>query len=101
MLPRLASERIIVEDTHNAHLEVHEACFERFHGRRCPQGSGGRRRFRAREPGHGPFDDVVDRGGTVSDPQGSDRIHQDVPIASATGDNSDSASSFDDVPADP
>lgn len=35
---------------------------------------------------------------TVSDPQGSDRIQQDVPTASATGDNSDSASSFDDVP---
>jgi len=34
----------------------------------------------------------------VSDPQGSDRIQQDVPTASATGDNSDSASSFDDVP---
>jgi hypothetical protein len=34
----------------------------------------------------------------VSDPQGSDRIQQDVPTASGTGDNSDSASSFDDVP---
>jgi hypothetical protein len=34
----------------------------------------------------------------VSDPQGSDRIQQDVPTASATGDNSDSASGFDDVP---
>ena len=34
----------------------------------------------------------------MTDPQGSDRIQQDVPTASATGDNSDSASSFDDVP---
>jgi hypothetical protein len=34
----------------------------------------------------------------VSDPQGSDRIQQDVPTASGTGDNSDSASGFDDVP---
>jgi hypothetical protein len=45
-----------------------------------------------------PGDDVVDRGGTVSDPQGSDRIQQDVPTASGTGDNSDTASGFDDVP---
>jgi hypothetical protein len=43
-------------------------------------------------------DDAVDGGGTVSDPQGSDRIQQDIPTASGTGDNSDSASSFDDVP---
>jgi hypothetical protein len=37
----------------------------------------------------------------VSGPQGSDRIQQDVPTASGTGDNSDSGgtgSSFDDVP---
>jgi hypothetical protein len=34
----------------------------------------------------------------VSDPQGSDRIQQDIPTASATGDNSDTGSSFDDVP---
>jgi hypothetical protein len=39
----------------------------------------------------------------VSGPQGSDRIQQDVPTASSTGDNSDaggttSGSSFDDVP---
>ena len=39
----------------------------------------------------------------VSDPAGSDRIQQDVPTASSTGDNSDtggttSGSSFDDVP---
>jgi hypothetical protein len=39
----------------------------------------------------------------VSGPQGSDRIQQDVPTASGTGDNSDSSgtvtgSSFDDVP---
>ncbi len=34
----------------------------------------------------------------MSDPQGSDRIQQDVPTASGTGDNSDPSSSFDDVP---
>jgi hypothetical protein len=39
----------------------------------------------------------------VSGPQGSDRIQQDIPTASGTGDNSDaggttSGSSFDDVP---
>ena len=39
----------------------------------------------------------------MSGPQGSDRIQQDVPTASGTGDNSDvggstSGSSFDDVP---
>lgn len=34
----------------------------------------------------------------MSDPQGSDRIQQDVPTASGTGANSDLASSFDDVP---
>jgi hypothetical protein len=39
----------------------------------------------------------------VSAPQGSDRIQQDVPTSSATGDNSDAGgtvtgSSFDDVP---
>ena len=35
----------------------------------------------------------------MSDPQGSDRIQQDVPTASGTGDNSDSGTdSFDDVP---
>jgi hypothetical protein len=34
----------------------------------------------------------------VTDPAGSDRIQQDIPTASGTGDNSDSASSFDDVP---
>ncbi|MGY1651276.1 hypothetical protein [Geodermatophilus sp. SYSU D01119] len=34
----------------------------------------------------------------VTDPQGSDRIQQDVPTASGTGDNSDSGSSFEDVP---
>jgi hypothetical protein len=46
-------------------------------------------------------DDVVERGGTVSDPQGSDRIQQDIPTASGTGENSDSGatgSSFDEVP---
>jgi hypothetical protein len=35
----------------------------------------------------------------MSEPRGSDRIQQDVPTASATGDNSDSGTdSFDDVP---
>lgn len=35
----------------------------------------------------------------MTDPAGSDRIQQDVPTASGTGDNSDSGgSSFDDVP---
>ena len=35
----------------------------------------------------------------MSDPQGSDRIQQDIPTASGTGDNSDSGTdSFDDVP---
>jgi hypothetical protein len=35
----------------------------------------------------------------VSGPQGSDRIQQDVPTSSATGDNADTgASSFEDVP---
>ncbi|MGY1771461.1 hypothetical protein [Blastococcus sp. SYSU D00813] len=34
----------------------------------------------------------------MTDPQGSDRIQQDVDTASATGDNSDSGSSFEDVP---
>jgi hypothetical protein len=34
----------------------------------------------------------------MTDPQGSDRIQQDVPTASGTGANSDLASSFDDVP---
>jgi hypothetical protein len=34
----------------------------------------------------------------MTDPAGSDRIQQDVPTASGSGDNSDSASSFDDVP---
>jgi hypothetical protein len=35
----------------------------------------------------------------MSDPGGSDRIQQDIPTASGTGDNSDSGTdSFDDVP---
>ena len=34
----------------------------------------------------------------MTDPQGSDRIQQDVPTSSATGDDSDSGSSFEDVP---
>ena len=34
----------------------------------------------------------------MTDPQGSDRIQQDIPTASGTGANSDLGSSFDDVP---
>ena len=34
----------------------------------------------------------------MTDPAGSDRIQQDIPTASATGDNSDTGSSFEDVP---
>jgi hypothetical protein len=34
----------------------------------------------------------------MTDPAGSDRIQQDVPTASGTGDNSDTGSSFEDVP---
>ncbi|MGY1693242.1 hypothetical protein ACI79C_19530 [Geodermatophilus sp. SYSU D00697] len=34
----------------------------------------------------------------MTDPQGSDRIQQDIPTASGTGDNSDTGSSFEDVP---
>jgi hypothetical protein len=35
----------------------------------------------------------------MTDPRGSDRIQQDVPTASGTGDNSDvGTDSFDDVP---
>jgi hypothetical protein len=34
----------------------------------------------------------------MTDPAGSDRIQQDVPTASGRGDNSDSGSSFEDVP---
>ncbi|SFF21006.1 hypothetical protein SAMN05216574_1105 [Blastococcus tunisiensis] len=34
----------------------------------------------------------------MTDPQGSDRIQQDIPTSSATGANSDLDSSFDDVP---
>jgi hypothetical protein len=35
---------------------------------------------------------------TMSDPAGSDRIQQDIPTASGTGDNSDTGASFEDVP---
>ena len=35
---------------------------------------------------------------TMTDPAGSDRIQQDIPTASGSGDNSDSGSSFEDVP---
>lgn len=34
----------------------------------------------------------------MTDPAGSDRIQQDIPTASGSGDNSDLGSSFDDVP---
>jgi hypothetical protein len=34
----------------------------------------------------------------MTDPAGSDRLQQDVPTASATGDNSSVGDSFDDVP---
>ena len=34
----------------------------------------------------------------MTDPPGSDRIQQDVPTASGTGDNSSVGDSFDDVP---
>jgi hypothetical protein len=34
----------------------------------------------------------------MTDPAGSDRIQQDIPTASGTGDNSDTGSSFEDVP---
>ena len=35
---------------------------------------------------------------TMTDPAGSDRIQQAVPTASGRGDNSDTGSSFEDVP---
>ena len=35
---------------------------------------------------------------TMTDPAGSDRIQQDIPTASGSGDNSDTGSSFEDVP---
>jgi hypothetical protein len=34
----------------------------------------------------------------MTDPAGSDRIQQDVPTASGTGDNADTGTSFEDVP---
>ncbi len=34
----------------------------------------------------------------MTDPPGSDRIQQDVPTASGTGDNSSTGTGFDDVP---
>ena len=34
----------------------------------------------------------------MTDPAGSDRLQQDVPTASGTGDNSSVGDSFDDVP---
>jgi hypothetical protein len=43
-------------------------------------------------------DSGSDRRLSVSDPQGSDRIQQDIPTASGTGDDSSTGSGFDDVP---
>ena len=34
----------------------------------------------------------------MSDPEGSDRIQQDIPTASGSGDNSSTGTGFDDVP---
>jgi hypothetical protein len=34
----------------------------------------------------------------MTDPAGSDRLQQDIPTASGTGDNSDTGSAFEDVP---
>jgi hypothetical protein len=34
----------------------------------------------------------------MTDPPGSDRLQQDIPTASGTGDNSSTGSSFEDVP---
>ena len=34
----------------------------------------------------------------MTDPPGSDRIQQDIPTSSGTGDNSDTGASFEDVP---
>ena len=34
----------------------------------------------------------------MTDPAGSDRIQQDIPTASGTGDNSSTGSAFEDVP---
>jgi hypothetical protein len=34
----------------------------------------------------------------MTDPAGSDRIQQDIPTASGTGDNSSTGTGFDDVP---
>jgi hypothetical protein len=34
----------------------------------------------------------------MTDPAGSDRIQQDIPTASGTGDNSSTGSGFEDVP---
>ena len=34
----------------------------------------------------------------MTDPAGSDRLQQDIPTESATGDDSSTGSSFDDVP---
>jgi hypothetical protein len=34
----------------------------------------------------------------MTDPAGSDRIQQDIPTASGTGDNSSTGGSFEDVP---
>jgi hypothetical protein len=38
------------------------------------------------------------QGSAMTDPAGSDRIQQDIPTASGTGDNSSTGSAFEDVP---
>jgi hypothetical protein len=41
---------------------------------------------------------AIDRRTTMTDPAGSDRIQQDVPTASGSGDNSSTGTGFDEVP---
>ncbi len=55
-------------------------------------------RFRGTTAGMATCDSGVGQEAPVSDPQGSDRIQQDIPTASGTGDNSSTGSGFDDVP---
>ena len=43
-------------------------------------------------------DSAVGQEALVTDPQGSDRIQQDVPTASGSGDDSSTGTGFDDVP---
>jgi hypothetical protein len=54
--------------------------------------------FQCPRTGKALGDTAVAQEGTVSDPQGSDRIQQDIPTASGTGDNSSTGTGFDDVP---